>query len=352
MKVLQIIDKLDVGGAERVLINLSNILFENNMDVSVLCLLNKSELDSELHSAIPIYYLGRKNKFNPFMINKLYHLLQKFDIVHIHSRHILRYVGLLLFLPKVYRSFRVVYHDHSLLELEANFKEKGYLLRLIRKVDATIVVSEEQKYFFPKGIPISLLENIVRSSKLRVDLQPNRKKLVAIGNFRRIKNYSFLFEILERLPPEYSCDIYVNSIEKSYFLENKNVIQMLVDENKLQIIQGELDIQSQLINYSLAIHPSLSESGPLAAVECLSVGLPILIYNTGAVAKRIIEKIPELVKNDNNCEHWVQSIVQYHKDFNTMNTYSSELYQLYLETYSEENYFKKCLKIYNRILSS
>ena len=45
MKVLQVIDKLDVGGAERVLVDLSNILDENNIDTTVLCLLKDSSLD-------------------------------------------------------------------------------------------------------------------------------------------------------------------------------------------------------------------------------------------------------------------------------------------------------------------
>ncbi len=352
MKILQVIDKLDVGGAERVLVNLSNILFENNIDVSVLCLLDKSSLDKELHSDIPVYYLKRKNKFNFSKLIELYHILQKFDIVHIHSRHILRYVGILLFLPKILRSFNVVYHDHSLLNLKSGFKEKNYLLNLIKKVDATIVVSEEQKTFFPKKKSIFLVENIVRKTNARAILQNDRKKLVAIGNFRRIKNYSFLFEILQNLPTAYSCDIYANSIEDEYFLENKGVIEKLITEKRLNIIKDKINIQDQLINYSLAIHTSLSESGPLIAIECLSVGLPILMFNTGAVAKKILHKTPELIKQDINCESWVSSILQFHKNPKRMDRFSNELYQLYLDTYSEENYFNKCLKVYNHILNS
>ena len=101
MKVLHVIDKLDVGGAERVLVNMANMLFEKDVDVSVLCLLEESILDRELQKNIPIFYLRRKNKFSLLKIIELYNILRQFDIVHVHSRHILRYVGLLFFLPKV-----------------------------------------------------------------------------------------------------------------------------------------------------------------------------------------------------------------------------------------------------------
>ena len=352
MKVLHVIDKLDVGGAERVLVNMANMLFEKDVDVSVLCLLEESILDRELQKNIPIFYLRRKNKFSLLKIIELYNILRQFDIVHVHSRHILRYVGLLFFLPKVYRSFKVIYQDHSLLDFQTNFEEKRYMDSIIKKLDATIIVAEGQKDFFPQNSTLFLLENTVRKFDSRVLLEADRKRIVVIGNFRRIKNYSLLLEILHSLPKEYTCDIYIGNIDQDYYEENKEAVNKLKSENRLTIIQGELNIQSQLGKYSLAIHTSLSESGPLVAVECLSVGLPILMYNTGAVARRIKTVIPELIMEERDCELWVSSILDYHSDINRMRKYSSVLYELYLDTYSEDKYCQKCLKLYRDTLNS
>lgn len=352
MRVLQVIDKLDVGGAERVLVTMTNLLFERKVDVSVLCLLEESELDKELHENIPLFYLRRKSKFNFFKIIELYNVLKQFDIIHVHSRHILRYVGLLLFLPKFFISFKVIYQDHSLIDLEPNFKEKRYMHSLIKKLDAIIVVAEEQKAFFPSYIPLFLLENTVRKVDSRVLLKSERIKIVVIGNFRRIKNYFLLLEILESLPKEYTCDMYVGNINQNYYEENREAVDKLKSENRLTIIQGELNIQSHLGKYSLAIHTSLSESGPLVAVECLSVGLPILMYNTGAVAKRIKVVIPELIMKERECGVWVNSILEYHSDIKKMKEYSDTLYKLYLDAYSEDKYYQQCLQIYRETLNS
>jgi glycosyltransferase involved in cell wall biosynthesis len=352
MKVLQIIDKLDVGGAERMLVTIANLQFENNIDTSVLCLLEESVLDSELNKNIPIHYLRRKNKYSFHKLNALNRILNQFDIVHIHSRHVLRFVGLLLFLPKRFRSFKVIYQDHSLLNFKSNFKDKQYFQYILQRVDTIVYVAEEQKKFFPLVPPSFLLENTVRKINAQVCLNADTKKLVAIGNFRRIKNYSLLLEILQKLPKNFTCDIYVGTIDKSYFEENKCAIDTLIAENRLNFIQGELNIQGNLPKYALAIHTSLSESGPLVAVECLSVGLPILMFNTGSVAKNIAAKLPNLIKDKTDSDAWVTSILNYFSDSNEMHAYSKALYQLYLDEYSEDKYLKKCLKIYQNSMNS
>ena len=74
MKVLQVIDKLDVGGAERVLVDLSNILDENNIEITVLCLLTKSSLDEKLNKNINKIYLNRLNKLSVFKYVQLYRI--------------------------------------------------------------------------------------------------------------------------------------------------------------------------------------------------------------------------------------------------------------------------------------
>ena len=351
MKVLQIIDKLDVGGAERVTVNMANIFFENSVDISVLCLLDKSLLDDELNPKIPILYLKRKNKFSVSKLAELFKILRKYDIIHIHSRHVLRYVGLLLFFPKLILPFKVVYQDHSLLQLSTSFKDKRFLMKLLRKVNAIIVVTEEQKDIFSTPTPIFVLENIVRKTTWEFSTDPERKKLVAIGNFLPIKNYSFMFEIFEKLPVEYSLDIYSNSIDKEYFEKNKPRFEKWIMDKRVQIITAECNLQKLLPNYSLALHTSLSETGPLVALECLSVGLPILMYGTGAVSKKIKQKIPELVKDNTEAQDWANTIISYHSNPEKMRNFSSILKGMYVDTYSEKKYYQQCIAIYRHILN-
>ena len=62
MKILQVIDRLNVGGAERVCIDISNLLIEKNINVAVLTITEKGELLSFLDSKIKTHsFLTLKN---------------------------------------------------------------------------------------------------------------------------------------------------------------------------------------------------------------------------------------------------------------------------------------------------
>src|SRR3990170_2375531 len=110
MRVLQIIDKLNVGGAEKVLVDLSNLLFEQGVHVSVLSLLDRGPLSDYLHKDIPHYYLNRKWRWEYNSVFRLNKLLNDFDIVHIHSRHNLRYFVFATWFR--IRKPKLVFHDH------------------------------------------------------------------------------------------------------------------------------------------------------------------------------------------------------------------------------------------------
>jgi len=63
MRILQIIDKLDIGGADWVFVDMCNILQENGQDVSAMLLLeDRGELFSQLK--VPIVAFSRKSKLN------------------------------------------------------------------------------------------------------------------------------------------------------------------------------------------------------------------------------------------------------------------------------------------------
>jgi len=352
MKILQVIDKLDVGGAERVLVDLSNILDENNIDTTVLCLLKESLLDEKLNKNINKIYLNRSNKWSVIKLVQLYHILKKYDIVHVHSRHVLRYVGLMVFLPKFLRPFKIIFHDHSLLKIENNSLADKFLTFLLKKIEGVIMVCDDQKYFYPNHLTPFLLENIVRSNSVSNTPIRSNKRLVAIGNFVRIKNYELMLEILNGLPPEYQLDIYVNRVDEKYYEENSELIDKLLGVSRLRVIQGKVGLQSKLEAYSLAIHTSLSESGPLVAIEYMSMGLPVIMYDTGAVAKRIKNKIPNLIKENTDKKNWIETILKTCSNIHNMQSYSNEMSAIFKDNYSEKRYTKACQHIYQCIINS
>ena len=85
MKVLQIIDQLNPGGAEKICITLTNLLYDEGVSVEIASILGRSEMDSQINNNIKHFYLNRDNKWNVIKIFKLGSYLKKFDIIHVQS---------------------------------------------------------------------------------------------------------------------------------------------------------------------------------------------------------------------------------------------------------------------------
>ena len=92
MKILQIIDTLDIGGAERILVNITNLLFKRGLDVSVLTTLTNGPLAEDLNPNIKINSVSRKRKYSIFSMYHLFCYVKSYDILHVHLWHNLKYV--------------------------------------------------------------------------------------------------------------------------------------------------------------------------------------------------------------------------------------------------------------------
>jgi glycosyltransferase involved in cell wall biosynthesis len=354
MKILQVIDRLEVGGAERVAVDLSILLSKNNSNsVDFLCLLDTAVLDDELlEENVKILYLNRRQKFNPFTLIKALKILNRYDIVHVHSRHVLRYVGL-TFLPLLKRRFKLIFHDHyGAIETDTNVP--SYLKFCVKKASAYIGVSSSlTKWATINKLNkhIYLLSNIVRSQPQN-RVFSTKSKVVVVGNFRPQKNYEFLCNLISILPNDISIDLYGTIVDQSYY----NKIIALKDElninDRIQIITSEKNITQVLTNYKLGLHCAESETGPLVAIEYLSKELPVLMYQTGEVADTVSKYSTQLLMTNFELNHWKEKIID------VLNNESKRLQlvevgsKVYNDNYSEVNYTKTCQNIYQDIINS
>ena len=109
-RIIQIIDTLEAGGAEKVLVTLSNIFFSKGHDVTVITTLQKGALANQLLSGIIVKSLERRSKWNLADMSRLVKWCRDADIIHVHSTHNLRYVYVaskFFFLNK-----RIFFHHH------------------------------------------------------------------------------------------------------------------------------------------------------------------------------------------------------------------------------------------------
>lgn len=86
IKILQIIDTLNIGGVERALVGLASALNKDKFEVYLLPLLEKGQLIEEARRpGIELINLRAKNRFDPGCAIALYQLIKKMGIQIVHT---------------------------------------------------------------------------------------------------------------------------------------------------------------------------------------------------------------------------------------------------------------------------
>lgn len=338
MKIIQVIDTLNVGGAEKVFIDICSILFENNQKVSALFLVESGPLSSEFNPEIKKFELHRKNKWSVKKMKECSDILKKFDIVHCHFRHVYRYVSLVnkLFPFKA----KIILHDHyGSIDIDKNVP---FLFTTIFKPNYYIGVSNTlvdwaRQSLNLKDKNVFLLENIIIKSQQKKELSKNYD-FILVSNIKKIKNNQFAIDLAKKL-------------NKSLLLVGRNQ-----DENYYHDIQNSLtdsiEIDSTISNAQhvlycakFGLHTSLSETGPLVLIEYIAHGLPFLAYETGEVSKVLKNYFPLFFIDNFDIDKWEERINKINE--NQMDY--SKFENVFQKEFGKMNYYQKLVEIYTCI---
>lgn len=346
MKVLHVIDQLNPGGAERVCIDLANIFSGRGHTVGILVLLYESKLDSSIELGIKTHYLRRKSKWNILNYFEFARICKRYDIVHIHMRHVYRYVMIAKILCRIKSKF--VFQDHfgdiqkdgSIpLFYKSLFKPRFYI-----GVSKTLTNWAINKLKI-KSDHVFLLSNIIRKySSLKAEVHTNQRDLVIVSNIRPTKNIEFAIQI--SAATNLKLDIIGQLVDKEYHNKLVDQIASLGITENISFVHDCYAVQSHLGKYRLAIHTATSETGPLVLMEYLAQGLNFLAYRTGEVAEILNAKFPNFFMDSFSVQSWKVRV----EELISAPIAQKRLTSLFESEYGEDKYYTLCLEIYKKIL--
>jgi len=341
MKVIQIIDRLNVGGAERVFVNLSNLLNNNDsLEISVLTFGNIGELLKELSKEVNKIDFIRPNKFDLRKAYKLSRILKQHDVLHVHMRHVYRYIKVVCKIFNV--KSKLVFQDHY-GEISKD-KSVPKLFKTLLKPTYYIGVSKELTTWARNKIKIKhvfLLSNIINKQSIS-DVTSNKKGFVIVGNIKPTKNQLFAIKLAISLKKELTIIGRVH--DEDYYTM---LLQYIEDENckkQISFLHNVNNIQELLQQFELGLMTSISESGPLVLIEYLAQNLPFIAYKTGEVSDVLCKEFPASFQEDFNLNEWKTSISKIDLDKEK----SSAVYNQY---FSPETYIQECINIYQEIIN-
>lgn len=339
MKVLHVIDRLKAGGAERMFVTATSLLRNTDIQVAAMVFNSGFPLDDELPKGLTLHVLNRSNKFSFSTLYKAHKIFRQYDIIHAHLRHVHAYARLaqLLFGGK----YTLILHDHTPMYNELPIRLKGVL-----KPKYYIGVDEEQKRLAKEVLGLNdskmfLLENVVVPTS-SFPTKVNSDKAIMVSNIRRPKKIHFAIEVISKM--DLALDVYGIKVEQDYYEE---VTQLADDNPNVNIIEGVTGFSNVYSQYSIAMHTSVDETGPLVLQEYLAAGLPFIAYNFGSVARAVSSELPELFMDNLDADKWIERI----QHILSTEGLPERMKQAFDKHFSTDKYISDCLSIYKAITS-
>lgn len=335
MKILQVIDTLNVGGAERVFVDICTILKENGQDVSALILLeDKGSLAKELK--VPIIDFSRPHKWDIHVMYKCSQILRKYDIVHCHLRHVYRYISLVNLLFK--SPSKIIFQDHyGSIGVDTSIP---FLFNSILKPTYYIGVSQSLTNWALHKIAVQqknvfLLQNIIRKEEVASSTLQSTD-LLLVSNIKPIKNNAFAVQLAKEL--KLSLLLVGSNQNEAYY----DALQNEIDDEVIKIDQTVSKAQLIMKNARVGLHTSKSETGPLVLIEYLAQGLPFVAYKTGEVATMLQADFPEFFIDNFEIDQWKEKIQNLLENgFDRL-----KMEKVFEHHFGEKHYYTKLKNIY------
>jgi glycosyltransferase involved in cell wall biosynthesis len=286
MKILQLIDTLSIGGAERMAVNISNFLSDKGIEVNLCATRSGGDMEQFLKIEVNKLILYKKNSLDFVAFLKLLKFVkrEKISHIHAHSNSLFWGVCLRIFQPNL----KVIWHDHY---GNRNKDRLNFLYILLSPLVYRVVcvsheihlwasenlLISEKKILILKNFPylivdenISNYQNIIPHLVCLANLRPEKDHITLIHAIRRIAQ-------IKKVRVTFAGDFLVNQYYEDilYFI-NKYQLQ-----DTITILGSVSNVSKLLETADVGMLCSTFEALPVSLLEYGLMGLPVVVTNVG-----------------------------------------------------------------------
>jgi glycosyltransferase involved in cell wall biosynthesis len=294
MKLLYLINSLESGGAEILLIHTVNALQKKvNCRIHIVTVTNTSDIQlKELLSPEIVYQHINCNGFNIFSgIKAIKEYIRLNDITHVHTHLYDATIISRFAVPKTIKLF-TTYHNMS-FSPSATYYSKWHIWlekltfrnRYVSIYVSIDVAKSVEKVRQSKPDKYFILPNFSDSSiSYGYTFKPSGSlKLVSIANLKKVKNIDFAIDALSELKNySISWDIYGEGEVRKYFEGKINATGSAIKLPGRKLISNDV-----LLPYDLFIITSFDEGMPISLLEAMNFGMPSLLPDHMSVMRDV-----------------------------------------------------------------
>ena len=288
MRILQITNSLNIGGAEKLIIDTVPLYQQKGIEMDVLLLKDnqtsfRDKLESE--STGKVFALSSGSVYNPFLIFKIIPYLQKYDLVHVHLFPALYWVVFAKILS--FSKTKLIYTEHSTSNRRRNNIVFKFLDRLIyKRITKIITIADEvdleiKKHLGFKEDNFQLIQNGVDVAFFHSALAYPKTDffteqdiiLIQVSSFRWQKDQNTLIKALEFLPEKVKL-LLVGTGE----LMNDSIetVKKLNLSERVKFLGNRSDVARLLKTADIVVLSSKHEGLSLSNIEGMSASKPFI----------------------------------------------------------------------------
>jgi glycosyltransferase involved in cell wall biosynthesis len=300
MRIIQLIDSLEAGGAERMSVNYANALADKIEFSGLITTRKEGVLLDQINSNVSYLFLNKKRQLDFLALFRLRFFILKNEVTHIHVHSTSFFIAFLLKLTLP--SIKLIWHYHYGNNIQIP-RKRIIIFRIIVPFFVGIIsVNQNLKSWIENNLKsrkVIYLPNFsmrIKEPELKSQmLGSGGKRIVSLANLREDKNHFLLLEVARKLKeshPDWTFHLVGKDFDDDYAFQIKKLIATYGLENNVFLYGSKQDIENILNQAAIAILTSQSEGLPVALLEYGLYQKAVVVTDVG--------EIPTIVQHGKN----------------------------------------------------
>lgn len=290
MKILHLINAVEIGGAQRLLVDLLPRMAqqEDVVDLAVYENLENDFTQRLRDAGIRIIVLGEKNYRNPMLVFKLRRLFKDYDLVHVH-----------LFPSSYWASLasrglnvKLIFTEHS----TSNSRRNKEFFRPIEKFiyarfNKIISISQQTQdalcqWLQRKDESFVVVNNGIDTKKFaEVQAMDKGSTLVMVARFVAAKDHQTVVRAMKLLPEHVTLNLVGDGPTRPAC---ESLVRELCLEKRVRFLGERTDVVNLIASARIGVQSSFWEGFGLTAVEIMASGKPVVATNVEGL-RQVVE---------------------------------------------------------------